>query len=318
MARRSKRSRRSSSFAPFFLWLNLILAVAIGGWYLVQPTERQADVRRLVANTFERKKQISPLDLARDLWELYYRDAATGRIATGDKSLLYGGVPLDRSADANGALRILKNRGYVVGYSDARGNPAWVAYRVADLENIPATPPRPEKFEVDRRTTARVSPDAYTNSGYDRGHLAPNYAIAIHYGADAQAETFLMSNITPQLHALNAGLWKELEMKIATSYPARYAEVWAIVGPVFGANPPRLPGGVLVPEAFFAILVDEHEGKLRTFALLIPQDAAPSNDVARFLTTIDEIERRTQLDFLPELDDVSENEIERVRAASVW
>ena len=318
MARRSKRSRRSSSFAPFFLWLNLILAVAIGGWYLVQPTERQADVRRLVANTFERKKQISPLDLARDLWELYYRDAAAGRIATGDKSLLYGGVPLDRSADANGALRILKNRGYVVGYSDARGNPAWVAYRVADLENIPATPPRPEKFEVDRRTTARVSPDAYTNSGYDRGHLAPNYAIAIHYGADAQAETFLMSNITPQLHALNAGLWKELEMKIATSYPARYAEVWAIVGPVFGANPPRLPGGVLVPEAFFAILVDEHEGKLRTFALLIPQDAAPSNDVARFLTTIDEIERRTQLDFLPELDDVSENEIERVRAARVW
>jgi len=127
-----------------------------------------------------------------------------------------------------------------------------------------------------------------------------------------------MSNITPQLHALNAGLWKELEMKIATSYPARYAEVWAIVGPVFGANPPRLPGGVLVPEAFFAILVDEHEGKLRTFALLIPQDAAPSNDVARFLTTIDEIERRTQLDFLPELDDVSENEIERVRAARVW
>ncbi|HWL14378.1 MAG TPA: DNA/RNA non-specific endonuclease [Opitutus sp.] len=318
MARRSKRSRRSSSFAPFFLWLNLILAVAIGGWYLVQPTERQADVRRLVANTFERKKQISPLDLARDLWELYYRDAAAGRIATGDKSLLYGGVPLDRSADANGALRILKNRGYVVGYSDAHGNPAWVAYRVADLENIPATPPRPEKFEVDRRTTARVSPDAYTNSGYDRGHLAPNYAIAIHYGADAQAETFLMSNITPQLHALNAGLWKELEMKIATSYPARYAEVWAIVGPVFGANPPRLPGGVLVPEAFFAILVDEHEGKLRTFALLIPQDAAPSNDVARFLTTIDEIERRTQLDFLPELDDVSENEIERVRAARVW
>ena len=318
MARRSKRSRRSSSFAPFFLWLNLILAVAIGGWYLEQPTERQADVRRLVANTFERKKQISPLDLARDLWELYYRDAAAGRIATGDKSLLYGGVPLDRSADANGALRILKNRGYVVGYSDAHGNPAWVAYRVADLENIPATPPRPEKFEVDRRTTARVSPDAYTNSGYDRGHLAPNYAIAIHYGADAQAETFLMSNITPQLHALNAGLWKELEMKIATSYPARYAEVWAIVGPVFGANPPRLPGGVLVPEAFFAILVDEHEGKLRTFALLIPQDAAPSNDVARFLTTIDEIERRTQLDFLPELDDVSENEIERVRAARVW
>lgn len=107
--------------------------------------------------------------------------------------------------------------------------------------------------------------------------------------ATAQHETFLRSNITPQLHALNAGLWQELEQKIATSYPARYAEVWAITGPVFAATPKKLRGGVAVPEAFFLIVIDEHEGKLRTLALIVPQEAPPDAEPERYLTRIDEI-----------------------------
>jgi endonuclease G len=148
--------------------------------------------------------------------------------------------------------------------------------------------------------------------------MAPNYAIATRFGAAAQRETFLMSNITPQRHALNAGLWAEIEMKIATSYPARYGEVWVITGPVFGTNPQRLRAGVCVPEAFFMIVVDENEGKLRTLALLVPQETAANADPERFLTSIDEIQRRTGLDFLSELDDAAEREVESGRAKRVW
>jgi len=42
-----------------------------------------------------------------------------------------------------------------------------------------------------------VTSHDYTGSGYNRGHCAPNYAIAVCYGAQAQLETFLMSNILP-------------------------------------------------------------------------------------------------------------------------
>lgn len=327
-SRMPPRSKRPSLPLPrgavkFLVVLNLAVGVVLGGWFVLQPETRQREVRRLVENAFEHNKRVSAFDVAWDVWQLYYADSATGRVAVGDKTLIYGGPPRAMAAGAaTGAsaanFRVLTNQGYAVGYSDALGNPVWAAYHLRDLAKLPSTGARPEKFEVDRRTAARVAPEAYTNSGYDRGHMAPNYAIATRYGAAAQRETFLMSNITPQLHSLNAGLWKELELKIATSYPARYEEVWVLTGPVFGATPKKLRGGVAVPEAFFLIVLDENEGKLRTLAFLVPQDAPAAADPERYLTRIEEIQRRTGLDFLSELDDVAEKQVEAQRAARVW
>jgi len=306
----------------WFLGLNLMVALVLGGWYVAQPESRQREVTRLVENAFAREKRVSVLDIAWDVWQLYYAESAKGRVAVGDKTIVYGGSPravVNGVTGANGGeLRLLVNKAYAVGYSEQLGVPLWAAYRVSDLAKLPDAGRRPEKFEVDRRTAARVAPDAYSGSGYDRGHLAPNYAIATRYGATAQRETFLMSNIVPQRHELNAGLWRELEMRIATSYPARYGEVWVLTGPVFGQRPVRLRGGVAVPEAFFLIVIDENEGRLRTMAFLVPQEAGTEDASGKYLTTIGEIQRRTGLDFLNELEDAAEREIESVRAGRVW
>lgn len=323
MARRRKDFSRSGLTRVklgkrWFIYVNLTVALLLGGWYQAQPAPRQQEVRRLVSATLARNKNVSPLDVAWDLWQLYYASPASGRIAAGDKTHLYGGAPIVTPGPSAALLRTLVNRGYVVGYNDARRNATWAAYHVRDLPELATPPPRPDTFAVDRRTVARVTPDAYTGSGYDRGHLAPNYAIATRYGAEAQEETFLMSNITPQRHALNAGLWKELEQKIATSYPARYEEVWALAGPIFGDQPPTLRSGVPIPDAFFLIVIDEHEGKLRTLSLIVPQDTPPDADPSQFLASIDEIERRTQLDFLAELDDASESEVEQRPPPRMW
>ena len=302
----------------FFFVLNLAVAGLLGGWFVFQPEPRQREVRRLVENAFEPPKRVTALDVAWDLWQLYSADSATGRVAPGDKAIVYGGAPRPGPGANAPSFRVLTNQGYAVGYSDALGNPVWAAYHVRDLPRLPTPAARPDKFETDRRTAARVAPGDYAASGYDRGHLAPNYAIATRYGAAAQRETFLMSNITPQLHSLNAGLWQELEQKIATSYPARYAQVWVIAGPVFGAAPKKLRGGAAVPEAFFLIVIDENEGKLRTLAFIVPQEAPPDADPERYLTRIDDIERRTGLDFLSDLDDAAEEQVEARRATRVW
>jgi endonuclease G len=321
MSRRSKRSSFSLGrrATRWLLGLNLVAATVLGGWYVTQPAARQSEVRRLVGNAIDRDKRVSALDVAWDVWQLYYSGSATGLIAAGDKSIIYGGAPRPAGDIAGAAaIRVLRNQAYIAGYSDTLRNPLWVAYRVQDLATFPKPAPRPEKFEVDRRTVARVAPGDYSGSGYDRGHLAPNFAIATRYGEAAQRETFFMSNITPQLHALNAGVWRELEMKIATSYPARYGEVWVLTGPVFGKEPRKLRGGVRVPEAFYLIVVDENEGRLRTLGFLIPQDARPSADFGDYLASIDDIQRRTSLDFLSELDDAAERQVEQQRAVRVW
>lgn len=317
MARRSLASSIPRSFrrTRVFVVANLLLWGVIGGWYVFQPEPRQREVSRLVTNLFDARKQISAFDVGRDLWQLYYSADFVPAAAPGDHTHFYGGAP-QLAAGAAGPVRVLTNAGYVVGYSDALGNPLWAAYRLRDLDwREPA--PRPEVFRADTRTVARIEPADYTRSGYDRGHMAPNYGIATRFGRQAQEETFLMSNISPQKHALNAGPWKALEQRIATNYPGRFGEVWVLAGPVFAAQPDRLKRRVAVPTAFFMIILDESEGRLRAEAFLLPQAAAAA-ELDTYLTNIDEIERRTGLDFLSDLPDPAETALEARVAAQPW
>ncbi len=126
-----------------------------------------------------------------------------------------------------------------------------------------------------------------------------------------------MSNIIPQKHGLNAGLWKSLEQKIAANYPGRFGEVWVIAGPVFGARPERLQRRVAVPEACYMIIVDESDGRVRAQAFIFPQEPGKQS-LDSYLTTIDEIERRTGLDFLAELPDDAENALEGRPVERAW
>jgi len=316
MSARARRGGGRGGRVKALLWFNLILLAALGGWFGMQPPVRRAEVAKLVENYFEKNKRIELLDVALDIYRLYYSEDFVRTVAAGDRTHVYGGSP--RVDGFVHGVRVLKNAGYVTGYCEALESPAWVAYRMIDVARLAAPAPRPEAFETDLRTAARVASSAYTNSGYDRGHLAPNYGIATRYGGAAQRETFLMSNITPQRHALNAGVWKGMEMKIATSYPGRFGEVWVLAGPVFGARFARLPNGTAIPEAFFMIVIDESDGRIRTEAFLFPQETPGGAGLDRFLVSIDEIERRTGLDFLPELEDAAESAVESKRAQGVW
>jgi endonuclease G len=296
----------------------LVLWGVIGGWYLFQPPARQAEVSRLVGNCFDSRKQVSAFDVAWDLWQLYYsKDYVSGTATAATDTQLYGGAPLVSRTASTHSVRILTNTGFISGYSDELGDPVWTAYHVRDGK-FGEPPPRPDEFTEDPRTVARIEPEDYAHSGYDRGHMAPNNVIAIHYGRKAQEETFRMSNICPQKHALNAGVWKQLEHRIAANYPARFGEVWVLVGPVFGERPSRLKRRIAVPEAFYMIVIDENESRIRAEAFLVPQDAPAEAEPGKYLTSIDEIERRTGLDFLSQLPDEAENALEARIATRVW
>jgi len=314
---RRPAARRARPFRAFG-WLNLLVVLSLGGWYLVQPPKRQEEVRTLLANYLERNKRVDLVDVVSDIWTLYYADAFVSleRAPAGAPSPHFAGMP--RSTTFTHQVRVLRNTGYVVGYSEALESPMWVAYRMWDLEHLPVPPPRPETFAVDARTVARVRPEDYSGSGYDRGHMAPNYAIATHFGVAAQEETFLMSNVVPQKHALNAGLWKELELRAATSYPARFHEIWVLAGPAFGAHPAKLRGGVPVPEACWMVLLDEHEGGVRSLAFWFPQDAPADAPLVRYLTSIDRIEAAIGFDLLPDLPAAPAAVLEAKVAERVW
>lgn len=259
------------------------------------------------------------LDLAADAMPLMRgRGVATtdAERATPDDNLPPGGAP--RCARP---LTRLRNIGYDAGYDETRRTPAWAAYR-AFAPAHPA-PPRPKYFETDTRTRARVDPAWYSHSGYDRGHMAPNHAVAVCRGATAQRETFLMSNIAPQIHGLNDGLWRVMEQRIISRYPARFKSVNVVCGPVYdhADHPKTIRGGVWVPDAFFLVVTDtdEDSGELRAQAYLVPhREIAESEDMSDYLTDIRTIETRTGLNFFPDLPSEKQNALETAKALKAW
>ena len=214
---------------------------------------------------------------------------------------------------------VLDNDGIVK--LDDEGEP--VMHKVAKTSTQPAmkkvkVSQRPSKFKIDIRTESKVSHKDYTRSGYDRGHMAPNYAIASRYGHIAQIETFLMSNICPQTPRLNRRIWKNLEQKVAKEYAQDFEEIWIITGPIFDDNIEKLKSGVEVPDSFYKIIIDEIDGKPRVLAFIIPQEVKRKDSLRKFLVSIDEIEKLTKLDFLSELEDEIEEGLEKEKAEGVW
>lgn len=229
----------------------------------------------------------------------------------------HGGMPV--ATGYPNRIRVLGRIGYVAGYDETRRNPAWVAYQVPNGQAGRAGE-RPEAFEIDYATSSKIRPEDYTNSGYDRGHMAPNYAIETRYGQQAQQETFLMSNIVPQKADLNRGPWRELEMKVAGrgGLANRFGGVWVITGPVYGGYSNRLRRGIEVPAAFYKIIIDDMGGRPRALAFIIPQTAPRHAKPETYLTSVNEIERQTGLDFLSQLDDTLEEQIESVQEGALW
>ena len=298
-----------------------VVAAAVmftGGWYLFQSGERKAEVRRLIANSQEGRKHIKVTQVIWDIWTLYFsRPFVRTRVEPGQGSLLLGEP--QRTSFPH-AVRTLYNAAYTVGYCDDLGNPVWVGYRVFDMNGHVTPPKRPEGFSLDPRTSARIESAFYSESGYDRGHMAPNYAIGTRYGVAAQEETFKMSNVCPQRHRLNAGLWKDLEARIADNYTGRYGQVWVLDGPVFGPEDrlQRLRGRVAVPPQFYMIVLQQHEGGVRAQAFILDQEAPSSGSLDPYLTTVAEVEHRTGLSFFPKLDAKAQKQLEGQKSSSVW
>lgn len=233
--------------------------------------------------------------------------------------LVWMGVPEWQSPTLPSLHRVLRNEGFLVGWSDVRVNPLWVSYQLRAVED-PSAGPRPG-FRKDWRTLWPVGTDHYAGSGYDRGHMAPNYAIAAVHGREAQLDTFYMSNMSPQRPDLNRRLWQRLEEVVIDRFVPRFGEVQVITGPVFPErffdNVFNRVGLVEVPEAFYKIIAVPGD-KPRVLAFLMPQKVLGDEPLDAYLVSVDEIEGLTGLNFFPRLPDVVAEALEGEVITQGW
>lgn len=80
-----------------------------------------------------------------------------------------------------------------------------------DVSDIGSNQREPSwRFSEDTRVgIPRATHNDYTNSGYDRGHMVP--AADRSSSVSSMKQTFLMTNVCPQVPRLNRGAWKSLE-----------------------------------------------------------------------------------------------------------
>lgn len=223
-------------------------------------------------------------------------------------------------------LQVLEGPYFTVGYDNARKNPAWVVYHLdGPIVNRERSPDRPI-FATDFRTSAHVAQRDYTSTGFDRGHLVPAFAMWSRHGKDAFMATFTCSNIVPQYHEMNAGIWEDLEDNIAGGH--RQGDGWAgslrhitvINGPVYDGQVETLRAGIAVPTACFSIVLDWQEdgSGYRVLAFQIPNTRTVKGPLSRWLTTIKSIERVTGLDVLSGEAELYRTSLESQRAEVVW
>ncbi|MDH5598865.1 MAG: DNA/RNA non-specific endonuclease, partial [Cyclobacteriaceae bacterium] len=104
---------------------------------------------------------------------------------------------------------IITHTNYSLSYCEKHEQAEWVYYWLTP-DRILGDAKRNDRFKEDPDVfTGSSKLSDYKGSGFDRGHLCP---AADNKNSDiTMAESFYMSNMSPQLPAFNRGIWKQLE-----------------------------------------------------------------------------------------------------------
>ncbi len=193
----------------------------------------------------------------------------------------------------NGEL--VHHRFYSLSYIEEYEQAEWVAYRMTkDIMNGPYVS-RQDDFRPDPKVSTQ-SADLldYKRSGYDRGHMVP--AGDMNFDKTAMSETFFMSNMSPQIHNFNGGIWRELEEQ-TRDWVRDFEVINIVTGPVLTEKPKDVIGqnNVAVPAAYFKVLMTE--GSTPRAVGFIMKNEASDKHLSEFMVSVDEVERRTGLDF---------------------
>ncbi len=211
--------------------------------------------------------------------------------------------------------QVIHHGHYSLSYNEDHEQAEWVAYELKKHHLARHDHERPY-FEVDKAVKTKAAHwRNYKNSGYDRGHLCP--AGDRRFSEQAYEETFLTSNISPQEHAFNAGVWNRLEQKVRY-WASRYDGVYVVTGGVLKKGLKTIGDDhVSVPRQFYKILLDNSGGDTKMIAFLLPHQDS-NRPLYEFVVSVDKIEEMTGIDFFPQLDDEKEERLEGSDSYKGW
>ncbi len=252
-------------------------------------------------------------------------------------------------------VSVLVRDGFVIAYFERMKSPLWVAQRwttdeledKAEIAGLRRDWRKDPELPIDTHIGTSY---AGNDTGLDRGHMA-KHSMNRAWGYDSSIQGCLMSNSTPQHKEINrtGGAWYKLEEAVENAVGEGAPDIdvlWTISGALFRdeenpdtelpevdfANVKKITSGFAVPDATYKIVAwfqDNGYFEARGYVFEQPHTVnadgelefdLPDQDqpLTEFLVKIDDIEKRTGLDFFPQLKDNIENAVESGSYADMW
>lgn len=123
--------------------------------------------------------------------------------------ILISAIVLSLGLNAVDKFEINKDE-FLIEYSLEKKGATKVIYNLDYRVNVGNLQKRPEFYKDDSlKYPYGTTPEDYTNTGFDRGHLAPD--ASFDYDVETLNKTYSMANIVPQYPDVNRKVWKDIE-----------------------------------------------------------------------------------------------------------
>lgn len=195
----------------------------------------------------------------------------------------------------------------------------------------------------------KVIEDDHKSDGYDKGHLCASEDRV--YCKEANDQTFLYSNISPQIGSFNQKYWAKLEALIQkwgrSTQNGVYDKVYVAKGGTInkllkdwtgkqkandglyptadadGKSSPKSKNGLVVPAYYYMAILAEKDGKFQAIGFLVPHSedlpAKPTTaDLQAYTCSIAHLEEQTGIDFFCNLKDNVERDVESTFRLEDW
>ncbi|GAA3764041.1 DNA/RNA non-specific endonuclease [Flavobacterium ginsengiterrae] len=194
--------------------------------------------------------------------------------------------------------QVIKHKYYTLSYNEKFEQAEWVAYELKKEYLKNGNYKRPYFIQDPKVTTGSADWRNYKKSGYDKGHLCP--AGDMEFSKEAYDDTFYTSNISPQKHDFNSGIWNRIEQK--TRYWAdKYNDIYVVTGGVLKDSDKKIgTERVSVPKYFYKIVLAKSGKEHKAIAFLVP-NADSDKSIYDFVVPIETLEKMTGIDFFPNL-----------------
>ena len=211
--------------------------------------------------------------------------------------------------------QIVKHEFYTLSYAEKFEQAEWVAYELKSESLANNNFNRPLFIQDESVKTGSADWRNYKKSGFDKGHLCP--AGDMKFSENAFNDTFYTSNISPQKHDFNCGIWNRLEQKVRY-WAEKYKSIYIITGPVLNSNLTTIgKENVAVPKYFYKVLLHKSKNEIKMIAFLVPS-VDSQEPLYNFVVSVAAVEKQTGLNFFPSLPDPIEKKLEKNSNYKNW